>query len=77
MNSNSPLWATLHPTRIEYSERPLTSLNGDAMVAVGLVSIALAVWRLSSITDALEGSALAWRAARWPGISFPAACASS
>lgn len=60
MNSNSPLWATLHPTRIEYSERPLTSLNGDAMVAVGLVSIALAVWRLSSITDALEGSALAW-----------------
>ena len=49
---------TARPTRIDYSERRLTSLNGYAMVAIGLAFVACAAWRLTSIDDGMEGRTL-------------------
>jgi regulator of protease activity HflC (stomatin/prohibitin superfamily) len=42
---------TTRPTRIAYSERRLTSINGYAMVAVAVLLVAFAVTRFISIGD--------------------------
>jgi hypothetical protein len=54
MTSNTGPRGAAHPTRIEYSERRLVSMNGYAMVVVAIVLAALALSRFLSIDDAME-----------------------
>jgi regulator of protease activity HflC (stomatin/prohibitin superfamily) len=54
MTSNTGPRGTAHPSRIEYSERRLVSMNGYAMVVVAIVLAALALSRFISINDAME-----------------------
>jgi regulator of protease activity HflC (stomatin/prohibitin superfamily) len=53
MTSANALRSTAHPTRNEYSERHLASLNGYAMVAVGIVLALFALSRFVSIGETL------------------------
>ena len=54
MTSNTGPRGAAHPTRIEYSERRLVSMNGYAMIVVAIVLAALALSRFISIDDAME-----------------------
>ena len=54
MTSNTGPRGATHPTRIEYSERRLVSMNGYAMIVVAIVLAALALSRFISINDAME-----------------------
>ena len=54
MTSNTGPRSAAHPTRIEYSERRLVSMNGYAMIVVAIVLAAFALSRFISINDAME-----------------------
>ena len=54
MTSNTGPRGAAHPTRIEYSERRLVSMNGYAMIVVAIVLAAFALSRFISINDAME-----------------------
>jgi regulator of protease activity HflC (stomatin/prohibitin superfamily) len=54
MTSNTGPRGAGHPTRIEYSERRLVSMNGYAMIVVAIVLAAFALSRFISINDAME-----------------------
>ena len=58
MTSNQALRGASRPTRVEYSERHLASLNGYAMVAIGVVLAALALSRFVSIRDDMDAGAV-------------------
>ena len=54
MSSSNLARAVAHPSRIEYSERRLASMNGYAMVVAGLVLAGLAVSRFLGIADGMD-----------------------
>ena len=54
MTSNPAPRGAARPTRIEYSERRLTSMNGYAMIVVAIVLAGFALSRFVSITDAMD-----------------------
>jgi regulator of protease activity HflC (stomatin/prohibitin superfamily) len=54
MTANTGPRGAAHPTRIEYSERRLVSMNGYAMIVVAIVLAAFALSRFISINDAME-----------------------
>ncbi len=56
MTSSNALRSTAHLSRIEYSERRLTSMNGYAMVAAAVVLVGIAISRFVSIDDGMEAS---------------------
>ena len=49
MTSNTLVQRPAKPARIEYSERRLVSMNGYAMATLGVLLVALAVWRFATI----------------------------
>jgi regulator of protease activity HflC (stomatin/prohibitin superfamily) len=64
MTSNTSLQRPTSPTRIEYSERRLVSMNGYAMAALGLLLLALAIWRFATIGDDMRvAEVLTWHVA--------------
>ena len=54
MTSRNALRSTAHPSRIEYSERRLTSMNGYAMIVAAIVLAGIAISRFVSIDDAMD-----------------------
>ena len=56
MTSNTDLPGTAQPLRNEYSERRLTSMNGYAMVAIGVVLVLVALSRFIAIHDDMDAA---------------------
>jgi regulator of protease activity HflC (stomatin/prohibitin superfamily) len=54
MTSSNALRSTAHPSRIEYSERRLASMNGYAMVIAAVVLAGIALSRFVSIEDSMD-----------------------
>ena len=61
MTSPNALRGTAQPSRTEYSERRLTSMNGYAVVAAAVVLVAIALSRFVSIGEAMDApTVLLW-----------------
>jgi regulator of protease activity HflC (stomatin/prohibitin superfamily) len=58
MTSNQALRRPSQPTRVEYSERRLMSMNGYAMFVLAVVLAIVALTRFVSIRDDMEASAV-------------------
>ena len=58
MTSNPASRRASAPTRIEYSERRLTSMNGYAMFVLGVILAAVALTRFVSIRDDLDSATI-------------------
>jgi len=56
MTSNTALRSTAQPTRNEYSERRLTSMNGYAMTAIGVVLVLVALSRFVTLHDDMDAA---------------------
>ncbi len=56
MTSNTALPSTAQSLRNEYSERRLTSMNGYAMVAIGVVLVLVALSRFIAIHDDMDAA---------------------
>ena len=56
MTSNTALPGTAQSLRNEYSERRLTSMNGYAMVAIGVVLVLVALSRFIAIHDDMDAA---------------------
>ena len=56
MTSNTALRSTANPTRNEYSEHRLTSMNGYAMTAIGVVLVLVALSRFIAIRDDMDAA---------------------
>ena len=56
MTSSNALRTTAPPSRIEYSERRLTSMNGYGMIVAGFVLAGIAISRFVSIGDNMEAA---------------------
>ena len=56
MTSNTALPGKAQPLRNEYSERRLTSMNGYAMAAIGVVLVLVALSRFISIHDDMDAA---------------------
>jgi len=58
MTSNQASRRASPPTRVEYSERRLMSMNGYAMFALAVVLVVVALSRFASIRDDMQGGTL-------------------
>ena len=56
MSTSTPVRAAVHPARVEYTERRLTSMNGYAMVVAAVVFAGLAVSRFATIGEDMTTS---------------------
>jgi regulator of protease activity HflC (stomatin/prohibitin superfamily) len=58
MTSNQASPRALQPTRVEYSERRLTSMNGYAMFVLAVLLVIVALTRFVSIRDDMEAASV-------------------